>query len=97
MREFLAQVDVRIQTEDDARKRRLGPDEVRDLLQDVSQVWVARGKSFERLELKGGAVDVDEILKKVIGPSGNLRAPTLRLGRKLIVGFYPEMYATLFQ
>ena len=29
----------------------------------------------------------------LLGPTGNLRAPTLRIGQMLIVGFNAEMYA----
>ncbi len=34
----------------------------------------------------------EEVLKLILGPTGNLRAPTLRSGNKLIVGFNEEMY-----
>ncbi len=37
-----------------------------------------------------------EVLKKVMGPSGNLRAPTLRIGNKYIVGFNLELYEENF-
>ena len=38
----------------------------------------------------------DELLKLVLGPTGNLRAPTLRVGKKLVVGFNEEMYEAVF-
>jgi len=39
------------------------------------------------------APPTDEELKKLlIGPSGNLRAPTVRRGKKLFVGFEPEQF-----
>ena len=38
----------------------------------------------------------EEILKDVIGPSGNLRAPTWRIGTEFIVGFNPELYEEMF-
>lgn len=34
--------------------------------------------------------DEDEIASLIMGRSGNLRAPTLRVGKKLIVGFNEE-------
>ena len=37
-----------------------------------------------------------DILKDVIGPSGNLRAPTWRIGNEFIVGFNPELYEEVF-
>jgi hypothetical protein len=33
----------------------------------------------------------------LIGPAGNLRAPALRLGRTLVVGFDEETYQNLFK
>ena len=38
----------------------------------------------------------EEILKDVIGPSGNLRAPAWRIGTEFIVGFSPELYEEMF-
>jgi hypothetical protein len=36
-----------------------------------------------------------ELLGLLLGPTGNLRAPTLRKGRKLIVGFDEATYKKL--
>ena len=38
----------------------------------------------------------EEILKDVIGPSGNLRAPAWRVGTEFIVGFNHELYQEMF-
>ena len=38
----------------------------------------------------------EEILKDVIGPSGNLRAPAWKVGTEFIVGFHPELYQEMF-
>ena len=35
----------------------------------------------------------EDLLAIMIGPSGNLRAPTLRKGKKLLIGFEPGAYA----
>ena len=44
------------------------------------------------LDLKKDQPSEEEILKLVLGPTGNLRAPTLMVGKKLVVGFNEEMY-----
>ena len=37
------------------------------------------------------------MLKKVmLGPTGNLRAPTLRKGKTLVIGFNEDMYQEIF-
>ena len=37
----------------------------------------------------------EEILKVSLGRTGNLRAPTLRVGKNLYVGYNEEMYKEL--
>lgn len=38
-----------------------------------------------------------DILKLVLGPTGNLRAPTLIVGKKMVVGFNESMYQELLE
>lgn len=33
----------------------------------------------------------------MLGPTGNLRAPLLRMGKKLIIGFEPTLYESTFK
>ena len=64
-------------------------------MKDASTVYVGRGKNFSKwksAELLGDA----EGLAKLLGPTGNLRAPTLRAGKTLIVGFSEPMYQEIF-
>ena len=62
------------------------------LLKTISDLHVARGKKVVHLNLKKDDPTNEEMLKLILGPTGNLRAPTLRLGKKLVVGFNIEMY-----
>lgn len=57
---------------------------------------MARGKKFVRIDLAKDPPPATEIRKLVVGPSGNLRAPTLRCGKTLLVGFHEEMYREFF-
>lgn len=52
---------------------------------------VAKGKKVQRFERV--AEQKEAILQQVMGPSGNLRAPTFRVKDEYIVGFNPELYA----
>ena len=54
---------------------------------------MAAGKKI--IEFDPKSADKELLLKKVIGPSGNLRAPTLRIGTVFYVGFHPELYDAL--
>ena len=44
------------------------------------------------LRRRDAAHSADELRKVAIGPSGNLRAPTLRAGKSWYVGFSEEAY-----
>ena len=44
-----------------------------------------------------GGLVVGALLGLLLGPTGNLRAPTLRKGRTLIVGFEEETYEKLLK
>ncbi len=64
---------------------------------DVDEVWVARGKKVVRLDLRKAKPPKAELLALLLGPTGGLRAPTLRVGRTLLVGFNEEAYATVLK
>ena len=45
---------------------------------------------FDMKKDRPGQVD---LLKAMLGPTGNLRAPTIRKGQTLLVGFNEEVFA----
>ncbi len=57
---------------------------------------VAKGKKVLTFEPKKDSFDPNEFQKAAIGPSGNLRAPTIRTGKTWFVGFSEEAYAAKF-
>ena len=57
---------------------------------------VAKGKNVLTFEPKKSDFDADELRKVAIGPSGNLRAPTIRAGKTWLVGFHADAYAEKF-
>ena len=56
----------------------------------ASDVWAAKGKKIVHFNLKKDDPTDEDLVKIMIGPSGNLRAPTLRRGMKIFVGFHDE-------
>lgn len=54
---------------------------------------VAKGKKVVSFAPGGADFDEQAFQKAVIGPSGNLRAPTLKVGKRFFVGFSEEAYA----
>ena len=56
--------------------------EAQALLGQVEEVIIAKGKNSKRMKAKDATVD------DLKGPTGNIRAPLLRKGRVLLVGFH---------
>jgi len=59
----------------------------------VDDLWVAKGKAAVHVDLRTSRPAKAELLALLLGPTGALRAPTLRVGRTLLVGFNAEAYA----
>ena len=55
---------------------------------------VAKGKKVD--EFKPGGKAPKACVDAMLGPTGNLRAPTLRVGKTVIVGFNEEVYDAVF-
>jgi len=76
-----------------AKKQTFQGEDALQVVADARKVYVASGKKI--LEYDPAVVDRAELLKKITGPSGNLRAPTLKRGNVVYVGFNPELYEGL--
>jgi hypothetical protein len=67
-----------------SRSRPLTDADVKALLKEVDLVTLARGKSARTLPAREASLD------DLRGPTGNFRAPMLRVGRRLLVGWHEE-------
>ena len=93
--EFLANAKLDVKKEVNAKKEKFQKQAALQLVSSASQLFVAKGKKVVRIDLNKDDPSEQELLKLVLGPTGNLRAPVLQVGKKLIVGFNEEMYAEL--
>lgn len=85
----LTENTIDIEEEHNAGKEPYTIDAVLELLTDIEKVFVTSGKKIlEFDDIKNN----DEMLKKIMGRSGNLRAPSLRIGSELYVGYNEELY-----
>ena len=75
-----------------ATKVRLGEDEALALLGGVDSLVAVKGKKVETFDLAAERPDEATLLARMMGPTGNLRAPTARIGRTLVVGFNEDLY-----
>lgn len=67
------------------------------LTQNVDEIYVAKGKNVVHLDLKADKPAPAAIAELIIGPTGNLRAPTFTVGRTLVVGFNEEAYKKILK
>ena len=93
--EFLGLEPILVKERVDGKKVKFSPSEVPGILAKVKKVVAARGKNITRFDLVKDSLDDEVLLGHLIGPSGNLRAPTAIVGDTLYVGFNPEMYEEL--
>lgn len=80
---------VQIGEERLSKKQPLSDAEAKTLLGSVSKVIVAKGKAFREMDAS------DATLADLRGPTGNFRAPMIRKGKTLLVGFHPPTLETL--
>ena len=91
-RGFLGQTNTTATETIDARKQRFEGIDALALLDGMDTLVAARGKNVAIFDLKRDRPADDVLLAHLLGPSGNLRAPTARIGKTLVVGFNEEAY-----
>jgi len=62
------------------------------LAQKASTIIAAKGSKITALDLKKDKPSNEDIAAVMMGPTGNLRAPTLLVGSILYIGFNEEAY-----
>jgi arsenate reductase-like glutaredoxin family protein len=94
---FLARHRVTVIEQTDAKKATIKGPAALSVLDGVDELYVAKGKKVEHVDLRRAKPDRATLLGLLLGPTGNLRAPTLRKGRALIVGFDEGTYKDLLR
>jgi len=74
--------------------KKLQRSDARTIAKEASQIIVMKGKKIQ--EFKGGGSPSKELLDAMLGATGNLRAPLMRIGKKVLVGFNDEIYGKTF-
>ena len=89
---FLEAGDWKVTEHTDAVKQRKGREEALALARAAANVVVARGKKVIVFDMNCDSPNDDLLASLLLGPTGNLRAPTLRQGQTLLVGFNEDAY-----
>ncbi len=93
---FLATRKVTLAEEVDAKRAPIDAAGALRLLKGARHLYAARRKTVVHLDLVKDAPSRAELLALVLGPTGNLRAPTIRRGDTIIVGFDEATFARSF-
>ena len=81
-----------VATTQDAKKHSIKGKQALAVLEGVDQLYVAKRKQIVHFDLRKDTPAPAELLAMLLGPTGNLRAPTTRKGHTLLVGFSEEIY-----
>jgi arsenate reductase-like glutaredoxin family protein len=66
------------------------------MARQARQLIAAKGKKVTTLELAPASPSDDTLADLMLGPTGNMRAPTLRVGETLLVGYNDAVFADIF-
>ena len=77
-----------------ANKVKLHRDEALATVTGASTILVARGKKLLRFDTAN--TDPDALAAVILGRSGTLRAPAIRVGDTFLVGYHAEGYEEVF-
>jgi arsenate reductase-like glutaredoxin family protein len=76
----------------EARKSQVGREAALALARSFNKVVATRGKQIVVFDMKKDPPDPETLAAHILGPTGNLRAPAVRRGKTLLVGYHPEAY-----
>ena len=92
---FLARRKIEVSARTDAKKATIKGDAALAVVKDVDEIYATKGKQIVHVDLRRDKPSRAVLLGVLLGPTGNLRAPTLRTGRTLVVGFDEATYKRL--
>jgi len=90
---FLEKKKLEVKEQVNAGKIRFEPKQALELVRQANRVIVAKGKKVVDFDMKRDPPDDETLLKHIIGPSGKLRAPVIRRGSTLLIGFAEDEFA----
>lgn len=88
---YLAEHGIKPLETVNARKTSIDPAAATELLRQCRRLFVTRGPKVYEFDLTQ-PFDVAEVNALILGRTGSLRAPVVRAGGSLVVGFLPELY-----
>ena len=90
---YFEQNKIELKSVVDAGKEKIGKDKAWELISELKTVYIGKGKKV--ISFEPDEASKEEILKASLGRSGNLRAPAVKTGRIMFVGFNDTIYSKL--
>ena len=89
---FLGEHEIAVKAQVDARSIPLVEADVLKLVSDANHLFITRSTKVLHFDLKREQPDQELLLELMMGRSGKLRAPTIKVGKTLVVGFDQATY-----
>jgi hypothetical protein len=83
---------VEVDEQVNALKARRGRTEAIELARNMDRIIAARGPTVTVFNMRDSPPEEATLLKHLLGPTGNLRAPAMRFGKTLLIGFHPAEF-----
>ncbi|MBL6689995.1 MAG: hypothetical protein ISP91_06350 [Pseudomonadales bacterium] len=74
--------------------KKLQASDARDLLEDAGRLIAMKGKKVAEFDVSSSVSD--DAVEAMLGPTGNMRAPTIKVGETYLVGFNEEVFSETF-
>lgn len=89
---FLAKRGATAREQVDARKVKVGKPQIAQILRGTHLVLAVKGSALVEFNLRQDPPVEKLLYENLIGPTGSLRAPAIRVGKTLVVGFSDESW-----
>jgi arsenate reductase-like glutaredoxin family protein len=80
-------------TETVSAAKKLGRDDALAMVRQAQRLIAAKGKKVTAVDLAADTPSDEELAKLMLGPTGNLRAPTMRVGQTIVVGYNDQVFS----
>jgi len=81
-------------TETVMASKKLQAKDAASLLKNASKVIAMKGKKVSEFDIEKTAST--DAIESMLGPTGNMRAPTIKVGETYLVGFNEEIFSREF-
>jgi len=72
--------------------KKLGRQDALSMARQAKRLIVAKGKKVTAVDVTLKTPSDDELVALMLGPTGNMRAPTMRVGQTLLVGYNDQVF-----